>query len=178
MGLYSCVFKWNRKKKKSFSISTTDCTHKPVFMLFCRAWLEHFRFHSIAFIIWSFFFLLSVLDSLSLSSLFFSVSFRFSRHLLNIIIAHFSRSSLLYKKIKMKKKWKRKTCCKASACLNENLNILYAFFLFFSLFPNLLFYVSPWTDCVDGNLFIDFDLIVFSGWKVLMDFWIIRCCFL
>jgi len=130
-------------------------------MLFCRAWLEHFRFHSIAFIIWSFLHVCLEL-SFSLSFHFFSFLHSASLDTLTLLLLIF-RGHRLYKKIKMKKKWKRKTCCKASACLNENLNILYGFFLFFlTLFPNLLFYVSPRPGCVDRNFFL----------SILHKFWV------
>lgn len=94
----------------------------------CMAGAFSISFNSLHYMI---FFFMSVLDSLSLSYHFFSFLHSASLDTLTLLLLIF-RGHRLYKKIKMKKKWKRKTCCKASACLNENLNILYDFFSFLS----------------------------------------------
>ena len=139
----------------------------------CMAGAFSISFNSLHYMI---FFFMSVLDSLSLSFHFFSFFHSASLDTFLTLLLLIFRGHRLYKKIKMKKKWKRKTCCKASACLNENLNILYGFFFFLTLFPNLLFYVSPRPGCLDGNFFyrfwINFGLGFFDGLYVWY-FWII-----
>lgn len=109
---WACIQAYlNEIKRKNHSQSTLLSAHiKTGFyvILPCMAGAFSISFNSLHYMIFFFFCCLSQTLFLTFSSLFFLLSFRFSRHLLNIIIAHFSRSSLLYKKIKMKKEMKEK----------------------------------------------------------------------